>query len=134
MGLDFSSHGTAVHMGTRHKTLLCIDDHETSLAGWCLYLQGAGFSVRTARSAQEGLELFATQPVDLVLLDYLMPEMNGGQVAGAMKRIKPDVRIVFFSGASVPEADREHVDAFVEKGQHPRAVLEKIEELLRETA
>ena len=67
-----------------------------------------------------------------MLLDYLMPEMNGGQVAAAMKRIKPDVRIVFFSAASVPEAEREYADGFVEKGQPPLAVLTKIEELLRE--
>jgi CheY-like chemotaxis protein len=56
------------------QTILCVDDYETSLAGWCLYLQNAGYSVTTARTAQEGLELFATSPVDLVLLDYLMPE------------------------------------------------------------
>ena len=119
-------------MGPRPKTLLCIDDHEVSLAGWCLYLQGAGFSVQTARTAQEGLELFATQPVDLVLLDYQMPEMNGGEVAAAMKRIKPDVRVVFFSGASVPEVERRQIDAFVEKGQPPSTVLKKIKELLGE--
>ena len=119
-------------MGKKRKTLLCIDDHETSLAGWCLYLQQAGYSVQTARTAQEGLELFATQPVDLVLLDYAMPEMNGGEVAATMKRIKRDVRIIFFSGASIPKADLANIDAFVEKGQHPAVVLKQIEELLRE--
>jgi CheY-like chemotaxis protein len=115
----------------RHK-LLCIDDHEVSLAGWCLYLQNAGYSVETARSAQEGLELFATRPVDLVLLDYAMPEMNGSEVAAAMKRIKADVRIVLFTGASVPERLRVHIDAFIEKGQPPPVVLNRIRQLLEE--
>jgi CheY-like chemotaxis protein len=113
-------------------TILCIDDYETSLAGWCLYLQNAGYSVTTARTAQEGLERFAVSSVDLVLLDYGMPDSNGGYVAAAMKRIKPDVRIVMFSGVpNVPETARLHVDAFLQKGQSPTVVLDKIQELLQ---
>lgn len=75
-------------MSTGQKTLLCIDDHKPTLAGWCLYLQGAGYLVETAHGPQEGLQLFATQPIDLVLLDYAMPEVDGGEVAATMKRIK----------------------------------------------
>ena len=121
-------------MSAGQKTLLCIDDHKPSLAGWCLYLQGAGYSVETAHGAQEGLQLFATQPIDLVLLDYAMPEADGGEVAATMKRIKPQVRIVMFSGISeVPPEARAHVDAFLQKGQPPSVVLQKIEELLQGT-
>jgi len=113
-------------------TILCVDDYETSLAGWCLYLQNEGYSVTTARTAQEGLERFAVTPVDLVLLDYLMPESNGDDVAATMKRIKPDVRILMFSGVPhVPENARQHVDAFLQKGQSPTVVLDKIRELLQ---
>ena len=121
-------------MSAGQKTLLCIDDHKPSLAGWCLYLQGAGYSVETAHGAQEGLQLFATQPIDLVLLDYAMPEADGGEVAATMKQIKPQVRIVMFSGVSeVPPEARAHVDAFLQKGQPPSVVLQKIEELLQGT-
>ena len=113
------------------QSILCVDDYETSLAGWCLYLQQAGYSVATARTAQEALELFAVSPVDLVLLDYAMPDRNGGQVAGTMKRIKPNVRILMFSGiADVPEKARLYVDAFLQKGLSPIVVLDKIRELL----
>jgi len=112
-------------------TILCVDDYETSLGGWCLYLQNAGYSVTTARTAQEGLERFAVSPVDLVLLDYAMPDSNGDDVAATMKRIKPDVRILMFSGvAHVPEKARLHVDAFLQKGLSPNIVLDKIRELL----
>lgn len=121
-------------MSAGQKTLLCIDDHKPSLAGWCLYLQGAGYSVETAHGAQEGLQLFATQPIDLVLLDYAMPEADGGEVAATMKHIKPQVRIVMFSGVSeVPPEARANVDAFLQKGQPPSVVLQKIEELLQGT-
>ncbi len=114
------------------KTVLCIDDHKPSLAGWCLYLQNAGYTVETAHSPDEGLQLFATQAIDLVLLDYAMPEVDGGKVAAMMKQIKPQVRIVMFSGvAEVPAQARAHVDAFLQKGQHPSVVLQAINELLQ---
>ena len=113
-------------------TILCVDDYETSLAGWCLYLQNEGYSVTTARTAQEGLERFAVTPVDLVLLDYLMPESNGDDVAATMKQIKPDVRILMFSGVPhVPKNAQQHVDAFLQKGVSPTVVLDKIRELLQ---
>jgi ABC-type uncharacterized transport system involved in gliding motility auxiliary subunit len=58
--------------------------------------------------------------------------MNGDDVAATMKRIKPDVRILMFSGVSnLPENARLHVDAFLQKGQSPTVVLNKIEQLLR---
>jgi CheY-like chemotaxis protein len=112
-------------------SILCVDDYETSLAGWCLYLQSAGFSVTTAKTAQEALEIFAISPLDLVLLDYSMPETNGDVVAETMKRIKPDTRILMFSGiADVPENARRNVDAFLQKGETPAVVLNKIRQLL----
>lgn len=115
-----------------HLSILCVDDYETSLAGWCLYLQSAGFYVKTARTAQEALELFAVSPVDLVLLDYAMPDANGDEVSATMKRIKPDVRILMFSGvADVPRRARLFVDGFLQKGQAPTVVLDKIRELLQ---
>ena len=61
-----------------------------------------------------------------------MPESNGDDVVATMKRIKPDVRILMFSGVPhVPESARDHVDAFLQKGQSPTVVLEKIRELLQ---
>ncbi|HET7205356.1 MAG TPA: response regulator [Terriglobales bacterium] len=115
----------------QRANVLCVDDYETSLAGWCLYLQQMGYSVTTARTAQEALERFSVSPFDLVLLDYLMPDSNGGDVAATMKRMKPDVRILMLSGvADVPESARAHVDAFMQKGESPTAVLDKIRELI----
>ena len=123
--------GFGLCVTTERKTLLCIDDYATAAAGWCLYLQSAGYSVATAYSAQEGLQLFATLPVDLVMLDYAMPEANGGEVAAMMKRIKPHVPILLFSGVSeIPNSDHLQIDAFLQKGTAPPIVLQKIEELL----
>jgi response regulator RpfG family c-di-GMP phosphodiesterase len=60
-----------------------------------------------------------------------MPDGNGDDVAATMKRIKPDVQILMFSGVpDVPERARIHVDAFLQKGHTPRVVLDKIQDLL----
>jgi len=53
-----------------------------------------------------------------------MPDSTGDDVAAMMKRIKPD------GVPNVPENTRLHVDAFLQKGQSPTVVLDKIHELL----
>jgi hypothetical protein len=61
-----------------------------------------------------------------------MPERNGDDVAAMMKQIKPNVRILMFSGVPhVPDDARLHVDALLQKGQSPTVVLDKIRELLK---
>jgi response regulator RpfG family c-di-GMP phosphodiesterase len=71
---------------------------------------------------------------ELVILDYATPDSNGDDVAAMMKRIKPDVRILMFSGVpDVPERPRVHVDAFLQEGESPMVVLDKIHELLEST-
>ena len=113
------------------KTVLCIDDHENALAGWSLYLQGAGYRVLGATKPDEGLQLFGTNPVDAVLLDYSMPGMDGTEVAHAMKRIKPDVPVILFSGRVLPKQAVELVDAVIFKGEPPQNVLKRLDELLK---
>src|SRR3954467_11014619 len=93
-------------------TILCVDDYETSLGGWGLYLQSVGYSVITAQTAQDGLQLFAVCPAGLVLRAYAPPDSSAREAAATMKLIKPDVRILMFSGVPhVPESARLHVDA-----------------------
>ena len=69
--------------------------------------------------------------MDLVLLDYAMPLIDGGEVAATVKHMKPCVPILMLSGLpQVPEQDLAHIDAFIQKGQEPAVVLQKIEQLL----
>ena len=115
----------------RHKTLLCIDDEANALAGWCLYLQGAGYVVMGAATSAEGLQVFATTHIDAVILDYSMPDLNGDGVAATMKKIKPEVPIVMFTGFSdLGSEARADVDVFVTKGCHPSALLKTVDEVL----
>ena len=72
---------------SRHKRLvLCIDDHRQGLHARRVILESAGYDVITATSGQIGLRLLERHPVQLVILDYRMPEMNGDAVAREIRR------------------------------------------------
>jgi len=73
----------------KRAVLLCIDDNEDMLECEKSFLESFGYTVLTAPSCGEGLELAATHPVDVVIVDYLMPEMNGQEIAIEMRRLRP---------------------------------------------
>jgi CheY-like chemotaxis protein len=118
-------------MQRESKTVLFIDDDANALSGWSLYLRGTGYQVVSAASVQEGLEFFATKAVDAVVLDYRMPEMDGDEAAGHMKRIKPDVVIVMFScDMNASRSEHPSIDHFLVKGLHPSALVHSLDVLL----
>src|SRR5688572_27907268 len=68
------------------QTLLLVDDNEDNLYTLTLRLKGEGYNnLVTAANGREALERLQAQPFDLVLLDIMMPELNGYEVLAAMK-------------------------------------------------
>ncbi len=115
----------------RQHTILCIDDNQVAVSGWSLYLQQHGYTVVSAFASEEGLQLFATQPVSAVLLDYNLPELDGTAVSALMKRMKPEVPIILFTGVSeLPTEVLATVDGFMVKGKPPSEMLGIIDRLL----
>jgi len=111
--------------------VLCIDDEPKGLALRKTFLEFAGYDVLIAGSGCEGIKLIASHRLDAVILDYNMPETNGGMVASAIKKIRCRLPIIMLSAAvSVPKKVLESVDAFIAKGQSPALLLRKIQELL----
>jgi CheY-like chemotaxis protein len=115
-----------------HKpTLLYVDDHPERLVVLKAVLESTGYHVLTADSALKGLEVFLAEPIDLVVLDYYMPSMDGGAVATKMRRLRPNVPIIIFSGAlTLPELVIAMVDGFISTSDEPEMLLQKISELL----
>ena len=112
------------------KTVLCVDDEKFGLRVRKIMLESHGFRVLTANSGQQGLSLFADHHIDLVVLDYYMPGLNGGDVAAEMRRRRPDVLIIFLSAYfSLPPAALELANAFITKGDPPDVHIEKIQQL-----
>lgn len=114
------------------KTILCIDDHPEGLAVRKIFLETFGYQVHIAKSGREGLEMLSGSAVDIVLLDYRMPEMDGEAVAGQIRQNWPELPIVMLSGyvADIPPRVRQLVDAFVSKGSQPSELLDTLKNLL----
>jgi CheY-like chemotaxis protein len=113
------------------KTVLCVDDEKIGLRVRKIMLESHGFKVLTASSGVQGLTIFDDQPVDLVVLDYYMPGLNGGDVAAEMRRRRPDVPIIFLSAYfSLPPDALELANAFITKGDPPDVLIKKIKQLV----
>ena len=120
-----------VAMPGRRKTLLCIDNNQSSLNTCKIILEDSGYTVLTASSSHEGLEVFASNAIDAVILDYQMPEMNGELVAAEMRRTNPRVPILMLSGwASPPKSALQLVDEFISKGDPVEFLLLAVQQLL----
>lgn len=113
------------------KTVLCVDDEAIGLRVRKIMLEAHGFKVLTANSGKQGLDVFDQHHVDLVILDYYMPGMNGGDVAEEMRRRRPAVPIIFLSAYfSLPVEALELANAFITKGDPPDVLIRKIEQLV----
>ena len=111
--------------------LLCIDGDFAGLALRKTLLESAGYDVRVAGSGREGVRLVASHPFDAVILDYDMPETDGGRLASAIKRIRHTLPIIMLSGAiDVPKKLLQSIDGFIAKGEPPALLLGKIQQLL----
>jgi CheY-like chemotaxis protein len=110
--------------------ILSVDDEPTILSTRQLILEGAGYQVLSAADGNQALRLFCDEPVDLVLLDYVMPGIDGGLVAHQMKQLKRRVPILLVSASPVPEDTLTCIDYRCDKGQGPLQLLEKISEFL----
>lgn len=106
------------------KTILCIDDDESILGYQRALLERRGFSVLTAASARQGLQIAAACVLAAVIVDYHMPEMNGHEVATEIKRLSPDTPIIMLSSDEEIAAHAlQVVDAFVSKDEAPSRLL-----------
>jgi len=117
-------------MKPRSQIVLCIDDNQDLLDCEKEFLESFGYTVLIASSGGKGLELAASHSVDVVVVDYCMPEMNGQDVAIEMRRLRPQAPIIMLSGAiDIPERALQSVDAFVAKDHLAGELLTAIAQL-----
>src|SRR5215472_17034777 len=113
------------------KTVLFVDDEPSILKTRCLVFEALGYSVLTAVSGEEALKALKLHSVDAVVLDYLMPGMDGEETARCIRKLYGDIPIILSSGClTVPERLLEIVTAAVEKGASPEALIEALEQHL----
>jgi DNA-binding NtrC family response regulator len=86
-------------------TVLIIDDEWSIREVTTLMLERAGFKALSAASAAEGLAVLADNDVSLVIIDVVLPERNGLDLALEVHQKKPKLPIVLMSGRISTEAD-----------------------------
>ncbi len=111
--------------------ILCMDDETAALNIRKRVLESAGHHVLTARSGDEGVQFFRSEPFDPVLLDYWMPGMNGIPTARELRRVNPSVPMIILSGLSqLPDETMGVVDRWILKDEGPQFLLNTIKALL----
>ena len=93
------------------ETILIVDDEEALREVTRRILARNGYTVLTASSGAQAIELAASHvgPIDLVLTDVIMPAMQGPTVAKEVKKLRPDIRVLFMSGHAQPVLEAEAV-------------------------
>lgn len=118
------------------KRILVIDDHKETLRLTTLILKRRAYEVMTAESGKEGIEMALDSVPDLVLLDIMMPDMNGLDVCRAF-RADPTlsaVPIMMFTARTQIEDEDEAREAganeYITKPTRPKELLERVGEAL----
>ncbi len=116
--------------------ILIVDDEPNIVMSLEFLMRKAGYQVSIARNGTEALEAIARTPFALLLLDIMMPDVDGYQVCRAVRAHprQPDTRVVFLSAKS-KEADVQRgyeagADLYLTKPFSTRQLMEKIKELL----
>ncbi len=116
------------------QRILIVDDEPQIVEVLKLYLSREGFRVSTAGDGEAGLKAFAAQSPDLVLLDLMLPKVNGMEV---FKRLRSDRAVpVIMLTARGDELDRVlglelGADDYIVKPFSPREVVARVKNVLR---
>jgi CheY-like chemotaxis protein len=113
--------------------LLLVEDNQEQRELCASALRLSGFPVMTASHAGEALRIMAEDAMDVAILDYEMPGVNGCALAHEIRTKYGHTRIVLYSGTTgIPASELASVDAFVQKGNGPAQLIGRILELSRD--
>ena len=88
-------------------TILVVDDEAMQLKALAGFLKNKGFTVEATTSAHNAVQILKDRPVDLVLTDFKMPEMNGLELLSESKALNPEVDIVMMTAFGSIESAKE---------------------------
>ena len=120
-------------MEPKPATVLCIDDEQTALQLRQSVLESAGYKVLTAKSGAQGVQVFRSEPVDAVVLDYWMADMNGMHVAREIRKLNSKVPIIILSAyGELLDESLGIADLWIRKGEEdPQFLLDRLHDLLK---
>ena len=113
-------------------TILCIDDDPQLLEIHQAFLESKGYRVLAAADGLTGIALTRKHAIDVVVLDFNMPGMDGNQVTQVLMKEQPTLPVVICSGSpeEIPESLKWFADASLHKGDGPDTLLAAIEKVV----
>jgi excisionase family DNA binding protein len=122
---------------TKEGPLVLIVDDDPGLRGFVrASLELEGYAVREAGSADEGLSAIDEEPPDLILLDVMMPKVDGWEMLQRLqaKHGVGSIPVLMFSGkvdeASAQEATKRGASGFIGKPFDPQQLIESAKQML----
>ncbi len=120
----------------RGETIFLVDDNESVRTALAALLTQKGYNIVDFDHGVKALEWasHSNRPIDLLITDVVMPEINGRELAERMRIARPGIKVLFMSGYTVEAISRHGVldanSAFLSKPATMEALLLKIRELL----
>ncbi len=126
---------------TSHKTVVYIEDDPEMIDLVALIVGRRGYQVRGAHGGREGLDVVQQNPPDLILLDLMMPDLDGWDVYKQLKATETTRNIpVIIITAKSQAIDRvlglhiAKVDDYISKPFRPQELLDSIDKILKTPA
>lgn len=117
----------------KNKIVLFVDDEKMVLEVGSLMLQKLGYRVLAVSDGNKAINILKKNKVAFVILDMLMPGMNGFEIYHQLKKIQPKVKIILTSGYTGDQSEERsaHIgfDGFIQKPFNLKQLSEKIEGL-----
>ncbi len=117
--------------------ILLVDDNRDGLLVRRSLLEEVGCTVQTAFGGEEGLKLFESYKFDVVVTDYRMPRMDGGELIHRIRTLDPAARIILLSGFVEPLGLTEEntgADAVISKSANePAHLVRSVRRLVNRT-
>jgi CheY-like chemotaxis protein len=126
-------------MSFMNKSILVVDDEKRIADTLKLILRSKGYTAEAVYDGQSAIERYRDLRPDLVISDVVMPQMNGVEMAIAIRQEFSNSHIVLFSGqaatAEIMEEARSHGYEFelLAKPIHPDELLQKVRQLIGAT-
>lgn len=118
------------------ETILLVEDDDAVRRSITATLKAVGYTVHAAAHGEEALALYTQygSSIALVILDVIMPKMNGREVCEQLKGIRPDVKVLFASGYAAQYLQSKGILSgtvdFISKPLDPFRFLTKVRELI----
>jgi signal transduction histidine kinase/CheY-like chemotaxis protein len=128
---------TPVEKWVKSAHILLVDDENEVRSTMATLLKIVGFDVVEASEGQQAINLFrdSEHGFDIALLDMVMPEMNGQELFHALRKIQPDLPVLFVSGFPETELDEKIRNQqgvrFLEKPYSIKDLRKKLQDTLR---